>query len=114
MTRTVTTFPLSATTPPTNRLVVVVSENERVMALEKKLFSTTNGRIDECLIAYSTIDPIYETDELAYVLSEDYYEAQNSCRRYDDNPPPKPKTPITPSCDRDKKTGKRSASKNEV
>ena len=96
-------IPLSASTPP-NRLVIVVSQNERVYALENKLFDNNARR--ECDM-YQRMNPVLETERYRYVLTDDYYEAQNFCQPISSKPPTGGGGGNSNSnCDRDRKNGK--------
>ena len=70
---------LSATEDP-DQLVIVISENERVMATAKSGKSASGGRaqmFDD--VVCMTLTPIYSTDEYNYYYRSDYYNAVNSC-----------------------------------
>ncbi len=70
---------LSATEEP-DQLVIVISENERVMATAKSGKSASGGRaqmFDD--VVCMTLTPIYSTDEYNYYYRSDYYTAVNSC-----------------------------------
>uniref|UniRef100_UPI0040481509 hypothetical protein n=1 Tax=Roseivirga sp. TaxID=1964215 RepID=UPI0040481509 len=68
---------LSATTPP-EYLVMVISRNERVIALPKTNTSFTANVANDGLDC--TGDPFLSTNSYDYVLIEDYYSAQNDCK----------------------------------
>ena len=61
---------LSASEEP-DRLVIIISENERIMALPR----ATGARLS----CGSELTPIYEDEAHSYVLRADYFEAQNEC-----------------------------------
>jgi hypothetical protein len=67
---------LSATTPPES-LVIVISRNERVIALPKSNTSFTANVANVGLDC--TGDPFMSTNSYDYVLITDYYDAQNDC-----------------------------------
>lgn len=69
-----TKYALNAKEEP-DRLVIVVSENERVMAIPK----SSNGRKNYDDVFCMQLTPVYSTDYYDYYYRADYYEAVNSC-----------------------------------
>jgi hypothetical protein len=74
-----TVYTLSTKTPP-DKLVIVVSENERVIAVEKSAAKqSSNSRVPACL---EQVSPMYESSEFNYYYRSDYYDALNTCEIY--------------------------------
>lgn len=88
---------LSATEPP-DELVIVISENERLIGIKKGNFKSITPCINELAVEYST-------PESNYYLKEDYYDARNKCI-FDDGGSTGGSGGGAVTCDRDRKTQK--------
>lgn len=86
-------YDLSTETPP-DRLVIVVGESERIIAIRKNKNRATR---EACMFS----QPYYSDAENDYYMSDDYYASVNRCQGDDDFALVTPLPPGARACDRD-------------